>query len=352
MYCQEYFLGGSSPNGFSTHFGEIMSDPGFYACIIKGGPGTGKSSLMKRLADAFPDEEKELYHCSSDPASLDAVIFSGRRVVLVDGTAPHAFEPEYPGAVQQILDLGACWDASFLRKNKDEIIAVTDECQRRHASCRRYITALAAVADDTRHIGALALNEDKLDGFAARLAVKVLPKKRGADPGRISFRNISAVTPDGYLTYPPKGYSVYLLNDSFYAGSDVFLRRFADIAASRGYSVSVSVCTLHGSETFEHLLIPELDLAFMTATPLNGLELTEKQPVNFRRFYDKSVLCEKKERLRFNRTAAADLLAEAVNSLKSAKAEHDRLEEFYIDAVDFDSVNRVYYSMVSRIKSL
>lgn len=352
MNCPEYFLGGSSPDGFRTRFGELIADTDCYTYIIKGGPGTGKSSLMKRLAEAFPEEEKELYHCSSDPDSLDAVFFKRRRVILVDGTAPHTFDPQYPGAVQQILDLGACWDASALRKNKDEIISATAAYLRHHASCRRFLTALSAVLGDTANIGRLALNEDKLDGFVSRLCAKVLPKKRGAEEGKTVFKQLSAITPGGYATFIPSDCTVYLLNDSFYAGSDVFLRRFADIAVSRGYDVCVSVCALHGCEAFEHLLIPELDLAFMTANPLNELEPPEKQPVNFRRFYDKSVLREKKARIHFNEKAVSDLRGEAVQSLINAKTEHDRLEEFYIDAVDFDSVNRIYYSMVSRIKSL
>jgi len=352
LNCQEYFLGGSSPSGFRTHFGEIIADTSHRTYIIKGGPGTGKSSLMKRLAEAFPDEDKELYHCSSDPDSLDAVLFKERKVIFVDGTAPHTFDPEYPGAVQQILDLGVCWDASALRKNKEEIIAATGKYLRCHASCRRFLTALASVVDDTRQIGRLALNSEKLDGFTARLSAKVLPKKSRAEEGKISYRQLSAITPYGYMTYLPRDRAVYLLNDELYCGSDVFLRSFADIAVSRGYDAEVSVCCLHSSESFEHLVIPELKLAFMTANPINELSVEEKQPINFRRFYDKNGVREKKNRLRFNSSAAEDLRDEAVKSLVLARAEHDRLEEYYTAAVDFDSVNRIYYNMVSQIKSI
>ncbi len=352
MNCLTCFLGGSSPNGFRTHFGEMISDTDYRTYIIKGGPGTGKSSLMKRLAEAFPDEEKEVYFCSSDPDSIDAVIFRERKVIFVDGTAPHTFDPDYPGAVQQILDLGACWDASALRKSKKEIISTTAEYLQYHARCRRFITALAAVTSDTCNIGRLALNEQKLDGFIDRLAKKVLPKKKEPEEGKTVFRQLSALTPKGYLTNIPEDYAVYLLNDSFYAGSEIFLRRFADIAVTHGYEVSISLCTLYGEETFEHLLIPELKIAFMTADPINSLSIAAKQPVNFRRFYDKNIIRSRKTRIKFNETAAENLLDEAVGSLVSAKAEHDKLEQFYIKAVDFDSVNRICYGMISEIRSL
>lgn len=352
MNCLTCFLGGSSPTGFCTRFGDMISDSDYYTYIIKGGPGTGKSSLMKRLADSFPDEEKEFYLCSSDPDSLDAVIFKKHKVIFVDGTAPHTFDPDYPGAVQQILDLGACWDTSALKKSKDGIISVSADYMQCHARCRRYITALAAVMGDTFQIGQTALIGKKLDAFTERLAKKLLPKKQDAKTGKIEFRQLSAITPKGYLTNVPDNYTVYLLNDSFYAGSEVFLRRFSDIAVNRGYDVSVSFCTLNNNDVFEHILIPELKLAFLSATPINGLSLAVKQPVNFRRFYDKSVIREKKARIKFNENASVNLRDEAVQSLANAKSEHDKLEQYYINSVDFDSVNRICYSMISRIKSM
>ena len=352
MNCLTCFLGGSSPNGFRTHFGSMIADTDHHTYIIKGGPGTGKSSLMKRLAEAFPDDRKEFYCCSSDPDSLDALVFPDRKVILVDGTAPHVFEPEYPGAVQQILDLGAFWDIGRLKRSKDDIIAADSACLQHHVRCRRYITALSAVAGDTFHIGNSALDHEKLEGFIKRLSKKILPKKADSAEGKIEFRQLSAITPKGYLTNIPEDYSIYLLNDCFYAGADQFLRRFADVASKKGYDVSVSVCTLYGSESFEHMLIPELGIAFFTADPINELTVASKQPVNFRRFYDKAMIAEKKLRIKFNESAAKNFRDEAVLSLQNAKADHDKLEQLYTPAVDFDGVNRLFYSLISQIKSL
>ena len=350
MNCLTCFLGGSSPTGFRTHFDEMIGDTRYYTYIIKGGPGTGKSSLMKRLAEAFPDEDKEIYHCSSDPDSLDAVVFLEHKVIFVDGTAPHCFDPDYPGAVQQILNLGEFWDARRLKRSREGVMSATADYLQHHARCRRYITALSEVMGDTSQIGRSALSEEKLDGFIDRLAKKVLPKKSSPDEGRIQYRQLSAITPKGYHTYIPEDYSIYLLGDKLYAGAERFLRRFADIACKKGYTVSVSACTLYNTEKFEHILIPELKLAFLTANPINELVTPEKQPINFRRFYDKKTISARKLRIRFNEAAAGNLLDEAVSCLVSAKAEHDKLEQYYIDAVDFDGVNRLCYSLISQIK--
>ncbi len=347
-----YFLGGASPDGFKTRFGDTISDTDYRTYIIKGGPGTGKSSLMKRIASAFPDAEKEFYCCSSDPDSLDAVVFTKSRVVFVDGTAPHTFDPEYPGAVQQLVDLGSCWNSKMLQKNKPEIISKTADYLHYHAICRRYVTALSSVVEDTAQIGKLAVNAEKLDGFTERFAKKILPKKQESEEGVILYRQLSALTPKGYLTNVPQDYTIYLLNDSLYYGSEKFLRGFTEIACMKGYDVCVSQITVLGGCRFEHIFIPELKIAVMTATPINKLDISEKQLINFRRFYDKNVVRHRKTRIKFNLGAIDEFRDEAVKALVSAKSEHDLLEAYYIKNIDFDKVNAIAEKLEDELKQV
>ncbi len=352
MENYSYFLGGTSPTGFKTHFGEVIFDTDYYTYIIKGGPGTGKSTLMKRLANAFPECEKEFYYCSSDPDSIDAVAFTQSRIVFVDGTAPHTFDPEFPGAVQQIVDLGSCWNSKMLQKNKPEIISVTADYLHHHGICRRYVTALSAVAEDTMQVGKLALDEDKLDGFTERFAKKILPKKQESEEGIIMYRQLSALTPKGYITKLPDNYDIYLVNDNLFYGSEKFLRRIAEIAVSKGYDVCVSLITILNGSRFEHIFIPELKIAFLTANPVNELKVEEKRPINFKRFYDKNIVRQRKMRLRFNDNAIKELRDEAFAALANAKAEHDKLEAYYIKNVDFSKVEKIAKDLENELKTI
>ena len=72
------FLGANTPEGFISLFDELY-DPAedWRAYIIKGGPGTGKSRLMRRVADELEQAgyTAQRVLCSSDPDSLDGVIF-------------------------------------------------------------------------------------------------------------------------------------------------------------------------------------------------------------------------------------------------------------------------------------
>ena len=76
----ELFAAANSGKGFCSFYGEIFSpERTERRYLIKGGPGTGKSSLMRRVAG---EAEKrgygvEYYRCSSDPTSLDAILIGG-----------------------------------------------------------------------------------------------------------------------------------------------------------------------------------------------------------------------------------------------------------------------------------
>lgn len=87
-----YFLGANTPQGFYGLTQQLLDPSAAQALyILKGGPGCGKSSLMKKLALHAEERGLEVhrFYCSGDPDSLDAVVLPERQIALVDGTAPH-----------------------------------------------------------------------------------------------------------------------------------------------------------------------------------------------------------------------------------------------------------------------
>ena len=105
---EQCFLGANTPEGFFSRYDTLHDRAEIRRMIIlKGGPGCGKSTLMKALAARAEElglpAEKVL--CSSDPDSLDAVILPGVGLAVVDGTAPHVVEPRLCGCAETYLDL-------------------------------------------------------------------------------------------------------------------------------------------------------------------------------------------------------------------------------------------------------
>ena len=88
----QYFLGGNTPSGFYSLYHQLSDPEQFQALyIIKSGPGSGKSSLMRRVGRHAPAAGLETVEvlCSGDPDSLDALILPQLGAAIVDGTSPH-----------------------------------------------------------------------------------------------------------------------------------------------------------------------------------------------------------------------------------------------------------------------
>ena len=116
----EYFPGANTPNGFHSYYDYILkSHEANRIIILKGGPGTGKSTFMKKISRHLSSlgYQTEILHCSSDPNSLDGVCSREIGFLILDGTAPHIVDPKCPGAVDEIINLGECWDKDKIAKN-------------------------------------------------------------------------------------------------------------------------------------------------------------------------------------------------------------------------------------------
>ena len=114
------FAASNSGKGFCSYYGDIFSEKTILRrYLIKGGPGTGKSSFMRTVAQGARDEGAyvEYDRCSSDPSSLDAVVIDSK-IALIDATAPHNVEPELVGARDELVDLGRFWDSDMLFENR------------------------------------------------------------------------------------------------------------------------------------------------------------------------------------------------------------------------------------------
>ena len=69
---RKIFPGANTANGSFNFFDNIIQGDINRIFCFKGGPGVGKSSLMKKIAQEFIDRgyDVELHHCPSDPSSF------------------------------------------------------------------------------------------------------------------------------------------------------------------------------------------------------------------------------------------------------------------------------------------
>lgn len=352
---EKYFLGSMAEEGFRSDFGKLISGDGVYTYILKGGAGTGKSSLMKKVAAKFSEGgDIESYFCSSDPDSMDAVYIKSAAALIVDGTAPHTFDPEFPAVKQRIVNLGDHWDSERLWQDTDDIIAVTLKHRGYMNTARSYVSAMAKIFDDTCMTADSELDRKKLEGFAEKTAAKLLPKKKSGEAGNVRFSLLAAVSPKGYMVQTDTladHDKLYVINDELYCAGDALLKKLADEAVKRGYDVTVSKCNMFTQSVYEFVLVRELGLAFAMSTPMNMFSDDRAVKINAMRFYDKKGIAAKKKRLKMNKNACTKLMEEAVQTLIEAKRVHDDIEKYYIAAMDFKDVDKATDALIKEIEN-
>ena len=164
----------NSYGGFVSHYRDCFAQERRY--IIKGGPGCGKSTLMRRIAHEAEQRglEVEYYDCSSDPDSLDGIVLPSLGIAMFDGTAPHEEAADAPGWRDNLIDLGAYWDSKVLRDHQDEIILLSEKKAEAYRGAYRYL-GMAGTASLLRlELLGSCIDTKALESNAKQLARKII----------------------------------------------------------------------------------------------------------------------------------------------------------------------------------
>ena len=334
------FLGANSFEGFVSFFDKCyLSEKGWKAYIIKGGPGTGKSSFMKKVVKTAEGKgyNAELCPCSSDPDSLDAVIFPEIKTVIMDGTSPHTVDPFYPGACEQILNFGEFWDSDKLRENSDKIITLTNKNKFLHRIASGYLKAAKQLMTDNLNIINKYVDKNKLENFSRKLCQKYIPKKYGIGFEWVRF--LEGITPKGVISLANEKITenMVVIEDSFGIVSDKIINHIRLYALSNGYDIITIKNAFLPSSLLDGIIIPELSLSFLRESEHSIFQNTRK--IHSKRFMDIELLKAYKNRVKTNKKTINSLISFATDTLKDAKSVHDQLESCYISAMDFESLN-------------
>ena len=337
-FTGEYFAGVMGAEGFVSRFRNWF-DPRdlkrvFY---LKGGPGTGKSTLLKGLAAHARRLGLDCltFRCSSDPHSLDGVLVPKVGFGAVDATPPHSLECTLPGAVDELVDLGRCWDGALLRPLREEIAQLQARKAACYANARKYLATLRLVRLDGDGLVEEAFLTEKMAAAAQRTAVKWLPLQKGE--GRVRPCFSAALTPQGPVeliqrALPPST-AVIQVADKRGTGFR-FLQALVREGVRRGQDGVLFYDPLFPEERPAHLWFPRARVAFVSAPWEGEVAAT----VNMERFIRREGLAPHRARLAFDRRAEGEFTRGAVQELAAAHALHGELERLYVPAMDFQAV--------------
>lgn len=358
MSCFSSFLGANTPVGFFSLFDELYNPyQDRRAYLIKGGPGTGKSTLMKKVAFAAQKNgfDVERVFCSSDPGSLDGVIVPKLKFCVADATAPHVVEPTFPGASENIINTGAFWNQKTLFERANDIRSLTVENSIYHRRSAGFLAAAGSVMGDTAKLIAPLVDGEKVSSFAVRFAARETPKLKTGKAGKKMCRFISAVSPEGLVflssTVTALSSRIIGIDDEYgFVGSEL-IGRIGEFAVRNGYDVIFCLCPMKPHDYCEHIIIPQIGLSLVTLKKAHKATFVPNRVIHVSRFLNKAQFSAIKNRLGFNEKLCADLTKQSIEMLKKAKQTHDRLESIYIQAMDKTALNDYTDKLISDLFS-
>ena len=330
-----FFAGANTGRGFLGEYDRIAAEEeNRRVWIIKGGSGTGKSTMMGKIAAEAEEAGHRCvrYLCSSDPASLDAVVFDGQYVVL-DGTAPHVREMEYPGAVSEILYVGKYWKREKLEEKREEVIRLTQGKREAYQAGYAALAALEKLEGETYRTAMGILDREKLCRCIGRI-LKGVPK--GERTGGTDTCRTWAVSMKGpaRTTGLEQMARVHWRIEDTCQTMPCFFGLLAEMCSRQRIPVLLSLHPVN--DRIVEACIPSLSLHLSGET---GGCVPDKT-ICMSRFLQKEPAAGKKGEIRLAAKCMTALLEQALEKFREAGEYHGALEEIYRDAMDFSRMNR------------
>ena len=322
---QCYFSGSNSGEGFHNYFDGVVPvwDRLTRYFMIKGGPGVGKSTLMKRVAAKSEEagEAVERFYCSGDPDSLDAVRLVKRGIVFADATSPHTMDPVFPGAVEEIVNLGEQIERNRIIKYRDEVEALTKKNKESYRRGYAFLKAAKALEEERYREIAGCVDNEKIEK-KARLITDRIGKGESRQSRRLFLEALSCKGRVSFAKEHCEGNRVYRV---FGAEKDVVTDL---LAAAIGNDRKELFCSPLCPKRVNHMLLREKEV-FLTIEP--GTDGTLFSAGEFLKKDCHGIA------LRYGEEARC-LEESAMNCFKECKQIHDALEEIYKECVDFSAI--------------
>ncbi|NLB18674.1 MAG: hypothetical protein GX825_08110 [Syntrophomonadaceae bacterium] len=358
---RQFYPGGNTCQGYYSFYQHIVNPQAARIFVLKGGPGVGKSTFMKKLAREFEkaDFNLEMHWCSSDNDSLDALVLSDHEIALLDGTSPHIVDPRYPGAVDEIINLGECWDESLLTHRKSSIIAFTDSISSYFRMAYLRLKEAQAVWNQLHEYYRESVPKSFGYHVLGQLRQELTATKALPEGVNNNIRHLfaSAITPQGVVTHATsiiRDYRVLALQGNPGTGMYEILQDILQWSCQESIPVEV-YHNCFNPDLLEILVFPHHKIAVVDASGLvvnfekSLSKISEGRVFDFNEEADSGRIMRFSGEIEDAKERFNTSLIAAIGFINLAKQNHDQLEQCFIPAMNFTQVDQIYHTTRERI---
>lgn len=334
-----FFAAANSDKGFVSMFdGVFGKDKIDRLYILGGGPGSGKSTMMKRVAGLSEENgfTTEYIHCSSSPYSLDGVIIKEKSVAVIDGTSPHTYAPSLPGVREIAIDPGRAWDTDMLYERKEKISGLACGKKKAYKKAYIYLRAAGLLKREMSDMTKQCILWDKLKKNVLSTAERFFPAQKNSESFCCDIRLQRAVSGAGNIyfeSFSEMAETTFFISDFRSVGFE-YLGMLYEQAQKSGNHVIVSYDP-ENTSLVDGLYFPANKTAFTMYAS------TCDRRINCERFVDKTFASDMRQKYVFSEKSRNSLLCEAYASLAEAGRLHDMIEAEYRPCTDFSVTEKI-----------
>ena len=338
-----YYVSANTSSGYVSFFDDLIKQIE-RVYIIKGGPGSGKSTFIKRIGEDLLSVgmNVDFIYSPDDKYTLEGVFIKDICVAIINGTYPHSIDPVYPGAIERILDFGNFWDIDYLRLHRNTIKLLTDTIQEKYKIFFKHMGKAREIHDRWEKEYLLGMDFTKADSITDNIISDIIGKPTGKAPKQ-THRFSGAMTPQGQVCfYNELTEDIgrrYIVKGRPGSGKSTMTKKISAAAFANGYDVEYYHCSFD-ADSIDMVIIPELSFALLDGTAPHVLD-----PANGDMLVD-MFECINTEIVRENDNPIKSIQEEYAQEIGKAKEVysdiyclHEKLENFYINATDFNDVN-------------
>lgn len=353
---RQYLIASNTAAGFVSFADNFLKDAE-RVYILKGSPGCGKSTFLKRIGNELLQEGFSVDFISSptDANSIDGIFVHDIGVAIVNGIAPGIIEPKYPGAIDRLLDIGEYWDMDYLRNNKEEIKKYFDEIEIEYKSLYKYLKNAKLIHDSWEKEYLKGMDFNKAEEITTSLINKTI-RSRKESMGKEWHRFSGAMTPQGninfYASLTNGIKNRYIVKGRPGTGKSTMTRRIAKTALEAGYNVEYYHCAFD-PDSIDMIIIPELSFAILDGTAPHVVDPGELDNlVDMFECIDINIVHEHDEPIKSIEKEYAEEIDKAKKVYTKIKDLNDKLENYYVNATDFNDVNALRIRITKFLKEM
>ena len=324
MQTKHLFASANTGIGFLKKFDQIKTSDNSFMFIIKGGSGTGKSSMMKKIAKYFLEKGKkiEYFYCSTDYKSLDGIRICDDDISVVDGTSPHITETNMLNIDSKIIDVGQ-FVKDGIKEHKNEIEKIMYQKNVLFKNIYLYLESAKKLLDINKNIHK---KEENIIKEKTQNLLKILQPKTQNKKSCYREFFLSAVQDDGVINLIKENNfkNCYKIDSDIFCSSEI-LKNIKEELCLFGYEV-IGIKNILDPTLFDAIIIPQTDSII----------------------YSQNLNCED-EIIKKNNALIQEILKLCGKTLNRVKNLHKQLEEFYIKNMNFKEVDKLTKKIIVEI---